>query len=65
MNTVTEHVLNESLLFSPHETGNGFSRLNGFVVVPLVIGYLVLSKIPGRVTDGWLGAQRIDGRMNI
>lgn len=65
MNSVVEHVLNESLLFSPHETGNEFSKLNGFVVVPLVIGYLLLNRIPGRVTDGWLGAQRIDGQMNI
>lgn len=62
MNTVAEHVLNESLLFSPHETGNEFSKLSGFVVVPLVIGYLVLSRIPVRITDGWVGGQWIDGK---
>lgn len=65
MNTVAEHVLNESLPFSPYETGNGFSKLSGFVVVPLVIGYLVLSRIPVRITDGRLGAQWIGGQMNI
>lgn len=66
MNTVAEHVLNESLPFSPHETGNGFSKLSGFVVVvPLVIRYLVLSRIPVRITDGRLGAQWIGGQMNI
>lgn len=65
MNTVAEHVLNESLPFSPHETGNGFSKLSGFVVVPLVIRYLVLSRIPVRITDGRLGGQWLDGQMNI
>lgn len=29
MNTVTEHMLNESLLFFPNETGNEFSKLSG------------------------------------
>lgn len=65
MNTVAELVLNESLLFSPHETGNGFSKLRRFVVVPLVIRYLVRSRVPVRITDGWLGGQWIDGQMNI
>lgn len=65
MNTVAELVLNESLPFSPHETGNGFSKLHRFVVVPLVIRYLVRSRVPVRITDGWLGGQWIDGQMNI